>query len=143
MYACLGVNYHLHFWQNDRGLLRATAITRVERTQNKSQHTKFLEKKIIPPLLPGFELATFRSRVRFVCCPFHPRVTAVARKRPRSFCQKCRWQVIPEHAYIPDPTKSEWADNAAYPETRTHATRQETLGHSRLSSLSHYRLILA
>ncbi len=25
--------------------------------------------------------------------PFHPRVTAVARKRPRSFCQKCRWQV--------------------------------------------------
>ena len=26
-------------------------------------------------------------------CSFHPRVTAVARKRPRSFCQKCRWQV--------------------------------------------------
>ena len=27
--------------------------------------------------------------------PFHPRprVTAVARKRSRSFCQKCRWQV--------------------------------------------------
>ena len=24
----------------------------------------FLEKKILPPLLPGFELATFRSRVR-------------------------------------------------------------------------------
>ena len=24
-------------------------------------------------------------------CPFHPRVAAVARKRPRSFCQKCRW----------------------------------------------------
>ena len=32
---------------------------------NKSQHTKLtLEKKILPPLLPGFELATFRSRVR-------------------------------------------------------------------------------
>ena len=39
--------------------------TRVERTPNKSQHTKLtLEKKILPPLLPGFELATFRSRVR-------------------------------------------------------------------------------
>ena len=37
----------------------------MERTSNKSQHTKLtLEKKIVPPLLPGFELATFRSPVR-------------------------------------------------------------------------------
>ena len=38
----------------------------MERTPNKSRHTKLtLEKKILPPpLLPGFELATFRSRVR-------------------------------------------------------------------------------
>jgi len=28
-----------------------------------------------------------------------PRVTAVVRKRPRSFCQKCRWQVTAKHAY--------------------------------------------
>ena len=42
-----------------------------------------------------------------------PRVTAVARKKPRSFCQKCRWQVTPKHAYTIDPTKSEWADYAA------------------------------
>ena len=35
------------------------------RTPNKSQHTKLtLEKKFLPPLLPGFELATFWSRVR-------------------------------------------------------------------------------
>ena len=27
------------------------------------------------------------------------RVTAVARKRSRSFCQKCRWQVTAKHAY--------------------------------------------
>ena len=27
-HACLGVTYHLHFWHNDRGLLRATAVTR-------------------------------------------------------------------------------------------------------------------
>ena len=39
--------------------------TGVERTSNKSQHTRLgLEKKILPPLLPGFQLATFRSRVR-------------------------------------------------------------------------------
>ena len=64
-YACLRVTCHLHFW-HDRGLLRATVVTRgVERTPNKSQHTKLTpEKKILPPLLPGFELATFRSRVR-------------------------------------------------------------------------------
>ena len=31
--------------------------------------------------------------------PFHPRGTAVARKRSRSFCQKCRWQVTAKHAY--------------------------------------------
>ena len=28
VYACLGVTCHPHFWQNDRGLLRATAIAR-------------------------------------------------------------------------------------------------------------------
>ena len=39
--------------------------TGVEREPNKSQHTNLtLEKKILPPLLPVFELATFRSRVR-------------------------------------------------------------------------------
>ena len=32
--------------------------TGVEQTPNKSQHAKLiLEKKILPPLLPGFELA--------------------------------------------------------------------------------------
>ena len=28
MYACLAVTCHLRFWQNDRDLLRATAVTR-------------------------------------------------------------------------------------------------------------------
>ena len=37
----------------------------MERTPNKSQHTKLtLEKKILPPFLPGFELATCLSRDR-------------------------------------------------------------------------------
>ena len=44
----------------------------------------------------------FFSRVNFLCWllfryPFHPRVTAVTRKRPLSFCQKCRWQVTAKH----------------------------------------------
>ena len=46
-------------------------------------------------------------------CPFHPRVTAMARKRPRSFCKKCRWQVTPKHSYTLEPLKTEWADYAA------------------------------
>ena len=66
VHACLAVTCHLRFWQNDRGLLRATAVTRGwNGYQNKSQHRKLtLEKKIIPPLRQGFEPTTFRSRVR-------------------------------------------------------------------------------
>ena len=62
-------------------------------------------------------------------CPFHPRVTAVARKKTRSFCQKCRWQVTPKHAC---PPKSVWADYAVVQtqcgnrsgKKSSHATRQ-------------------
>ena len=44
---------------------RHCSNTGVERKPNKCQHTKLtLEKKILPLLLPGFELAIFRSRVR-------------------------------------------------------------------------------
>ena len=46
----------------------------------------------------------FFSRVDFLCWllfryPFHPCVTAAARKRSRSFCQMCRWQVTAKPAY--------------------------------------------
>ena len=66
MYAYLAVTCHLHFWQDDRDLLRTTEVTRGQnRYQNKSQHRKStLENKILPPLLQGFEPATFQSRVR-------------------------------------------------------------------------------
>ena len=106
----------------------------MEETLNKKQHTNFtLEKKILPPLLPEFELGTFRSRVRrsnqqaipvpllqsqlcvltLIRCLFHACITAVARKRPQSFCQLCKWQVTHKHANTLDPTKLEWADYAA------------------------------
>ena len=48
-----------------------------------------------------------------IWCPFHSRVTAMARKRPQSLCQKCGWQVTPKLEYTLDPTKTEWADYAA------------------------------
>ena len=40
-------------------------------------------------------------------------ITAMARKRPWSFCPKCRLQVTPKHAYAHDPTTSEWVCYAA------------------------------
>ena len=65
VYACLAVICHLHFWQNDRDLLRTTAVTRGwNGYRNKSQHRKSTpEKKILPPLQQGFEPETFQSRV--------------------------------------------------------------------------------
>ena len=47
----------------------------------KSQHRKStLEKKIIPPLLQGFEPATFQSRVR---CSDHSAIPAPRGKHPQ------------------------------------------------------------
>ena len=75
MFSC---NLPLAFWQNDRGLLRATAVTRgtgegggwgrgqgggVDGTKYESAQKVVLEMKILPPLLPGLEPVTFRSRV--------------------------------------------------------------------------------
>ena len=53
VHACLAVTCHLHCRQNDRGLLRAIAITReLNGYRNMSQHRKLtLEKKYLPPLL--------------------------------------------------------------------------------------------
>ena len=46
MYACLAGTCHLCFWQNDRGLLRATAVTRGWKGyRNKSQHRKLTQEK--------------------------------------------------------------------------------------------------
>ena len=48
----------------------------------------------------------FFSRVNFLCrllfrYPLHPRVTAVARKRPLSFCQKRRWRRLQLNTHTP------------------------------------------
>ena len=66
VYACLAVTCHLHFWQNDRDLLCANVVTRGwNGYRNRSHHRKLtLEKKILLPLLQGFEPGTFQSRVR-------------------------------------------------------------------------------
>ena len=76
-----------------------------------------------------------------------PRVTAVARIRPRSL----RDGRLHLNTHTPLTQRSRsgltmlLSRNSVgiYQETSSHATRQGTLGHSRLSSLSHCGLILA
>ena len=84
----------------------------------------------------------------FVPCPFHPCVTTFSRKRPRSFCQKCGRLHLNTHTPLTQRNRSGLTTPLSrhsvgtYPETSSHATYQGTLGHSRLSSLSHCGLIL-
>ena len=47
---------------------------------------------------------------------FHIHVTAVAGKRPQSFCQKCRGQVTAKDTCTLDLVKSEWVDYTAVKE---------------------------
>ena len=70
MHVCLAVICHLHFWQNDRDLSRATAVTRGstehgyrnkseqkvdhrEKERKEKKKKKKKEKKNVSPLLPG------------------------------------------------------------------------------------------
>ena len=54
------------------------------------------------------------SVLTFIRRLFHLRVTAVARKKSRPFCQKCRWQVAPKYKHTHDPTESKCADYAVH-----------------------------
>ena len=87
----------LHFWQNNRDLLHATAVTRGE-TDNEIrwlQHRKLtLEKTILPPLLSGLEPTTFPSRVRrsnHWALPAHlwPTFLMPERGVPRTYRREC------------------------------------------------------
>ena len=80
-------------------------------TKNASQNLFFFFLKDIWILKSSCSLKSPTHAL--IWCPFHPCVTAVARKRPQSFCQKYRWQVTPKHTYALDPSKSERADYAA------------------------------
>ena len=82
------------------------------------------------------------SRVNFLCWllfryPFHPRVTAVARKRPRSFCRKCRWQVTAKHAYtLPMWLCMKWHGAWLYGVHRMHRDGSSLNGTSHASAVS-------
>ena len=52
------------------------------------------------------------SVMTLIWCAFQPRLTLVARKRPRSFCQKYRRHVTFKHAYTLHPPRSNCAEYA-------------------------------
>ena len=95
----------------------------------------------------------FFSRVSFLWWllfgyPFHPRVTAVARKRSRSFCQRCRWQVTGKHAYtVPMWLWMKWHCNLVhgwmvYTELapkRQHFTWHQPCNNHRAPPVHHFR----
>ena len=89
-HAYLAVTCHLHFWQNDRDLLRATTVTLWwNGYRNKSQHRKLtLEKKIFPPLLRRLEPATLRSWIRRPNHWANPAPLTLDRESPHSQCQQ-------------------------------------------------------
>ena len=72
----------------------------------------------------------------FIRCPFHPRVTELAHKRPWSFCQKFRWQVTSKHIPLTQRSLSGLImplsrhSVGTYRETSSQATHRGTLTHS-------------
>ena len=69
VHADVAVTCHLLFWQNDRDLLHATAVTQGWNNYwNQSQLRKLTrEKKIHPLFLQGLKPATFQSWVVWCC----------------------------------------------------------------------------
>ena len=56
VYASSGVTCHLHFWQNDWGLLCGAVVTRgVEWTQNKNEHTVNSKEETSPANPAGIQ----------------------------------------------------------------------------------------
>ena len=74
-------------WERDSSVVKALD------SRLKGRRFESLQKRRENFLLQG-QLSVL-TLIRY---PFHPRVTAVARKRPRSFCQKCEWQVTAKYA---------------------------------------------
>ena len=73
---------------------------------------------------------------------FHPRVTTVARKRSRSFCQKCRWQVTAKHIYtLRMWLCMKWHGAWLYGVHRTHPDGSSFMWHQPCQCFKHTTLV--
>ena len=114
---CCSCTYTVWPWYDLRGLLGVWYQSLIP----GSRGSLFVERRPRGPQVEGSNPLQKRQEnvlpqsqlcvLTLARCPLKFRVTAVVRKRSRSFCQKWRWQVTPIHAYTHDPTKSEWADS--------------------------------
>ena len=87
----------------------------------------------------NFLLQSWLCVLTLTRCLFQPHVTRVARKRPKSFCQNCKWQVTPltQHSQNGLTMPLSRHRMGTYLETCSHATCQGTFSHGQLSLLSH------
>ena len=78
VYACLAATCHLHFWQNDWDLLRATAVTRGWNRYQKKESTQKVDpgEEIFPTAPAGIWTCNL-SITRF-CTDFHTVLTPLS-----------------------------------------------------------------
>ena len=121
--------------------------------RNNISHVFIREGKVSAPSPGRSGGRILFSRVNCLCWllfryPFHPRVTAVARKRSWSFYQKCRWQVTPKHTYtLPMWLWMKWHRNLVhgwivYTELapkRQHSTWHQPCNNHRALPVHHFR----
>ena len=109
VYVCLAVTCHLHFWQNDRDLLRAIAVTRCwNGYRNESQHRKLtFEKKILPPLLQGFQNRDL-SVTSPVLWPLNYPRSSIVDTWSTSVCLTARWLNNTVQSWMRDSRLSDW-----------------------------------
>ena len=73
MYACFGVTCHPHIWQNERGLLRAIAVTRDETdTEEESVHKVNSGEEISPVAPAGIRTRNLSTTSPAVLPPSYP-----------------------------------------------------------------------
>ena len=69
MYACLAVTCHLHFWQNDQGLLRATAVTQGWNGHRIRVSTQSCENFLLQSQLCAAQTYTFNIHLSVLASP--------------------------------------------------------------------------
>ena len=102
VYACLAVTCHLHFWQNDWGLLRATAVTQ---GWNGYRNKVDPEKKIFPLLLHGSNLWPFSHESGTLTTELSPPLPVWTEQPPppkQRSVLRSDWPVWTEHPSPPD-----------------------------------------
>ena len=80
-----------------REVCRAPPIS-IKRSRSKTSRHVVLKRSPVRRVPPG-AAGEFSSSPGSALA-FHLRVAAVTRKRPRSFCEKCRWQVWAKHMRV-------------------------------------------